>query len=118
MRDVVDSYDTLDEEITDWNATLMDGLEEEDPIEYDIISTDEKEPEIKTIIIEKPIEVIREVPVEVIKEVIREVPVEKGILNTINTLSSSAVGGTKGPLYNFRTRVSPDDDKNRSISQD
>lgn len=84
----------------------MDGLEEEDPIEYDIISIDEKEPEIKTIIIEKPIEVII------------EVPVEKGILNTINTLSSSAVGGTKGPLYNFRTRVSPDDDKNRSISQD
>ena len=83
----------------------MDGLEEEDPIEYDIISTDEKESEIKTITIEKPIEVIR------------EVPVEKGILNTINT-SSSAVGGTKGPLYNFRTRVSPDDDKNRSISQD
>ena len=117
MRSVVNSYDSLDEEITDWNATLMDGLHEEDPMEYDVISTDENEPEIKTITIEKPIEVIKEVPVEVIKEVIKEVPVEKGILNTINT-SSSAVGGTKGPLYNYRTKVSPEDDKNRSISQD
>jgi hypothetical protein len=101
----MDSYDTLEEELMDWNATLMDGLEEEDPIEYDIISTDENELEIKTISVEKPIEVIK------------EVPVEKGILNTINT-SSSSVGGTKGPLYNFRTKVSPDDDKNRSITQD
>lgn len=99
----------------DFDNTLTDGIEDEQ-FEVDVISTDENKPTIKTITVEKPVEVVKEVIKEVPVEVVKEVPVEKGITNTINT-SSSAVGG-KGPLYAFRTKVSPDDDKNRSMSQD
>jgi hypothetical protein len=95
----MDSYDTLEEELMDWDNTLMDGLDENEPFEIDIISMDEMLPDIETVIIEEPI------PAS-----------SKGISETINT-SSSTVGG-KGPLYAFRTNVLPDDDKNRSINLD
>jgi hypothetical protein len=45
MRKVVDSYDTLQEEIKDWDNTLMDGLEKEpevkEPMLADLFSKDE-----------------------------------------------------------------------------
>lgn len=79
----------------------------------------ETEPKIKTVYVEKPVEVIKEVikevPVEVVKEVIKEVPT-KPVAEIVNE-SSSTIGG-KGPLYKFRTKKSEDDDKNRSVSQD
>jgi len=106
----------------------MDGLEDE-PFEVDVISTEQMEPEIKTIIVERPVEVIKEVikevPVEVIKvvEVIKEVPVESGISDIVNQ-SASTIGGKRGPLYAFRTNTSAradddlDDDKNRDAHFD
>jgi len=118
-----------------WDNTLVDlqtdGLEDE-PFEVDVISTDEKEPEIRTVYVEKPIEVvkevIKEVPVEVVKEVIKEVqvPVEvikevpvTGIMDTVNQ-SSSTVGNTnqRGPLYAYRTNKGANDDKNLAQSTD
>ncbi len=93
----MDSYDTLEEELMDWDNTLMDGLDEIEPMEIDIISMDETLPDIETVVVEESIEP------------------SKGISETINT-SSASVGG-KGPLYAFRTNVSPDD-KNRSINLD
>jgi hypothetical protein len=67
----------------------------------------ETEPEIKTVYVEKP--------VEVVKEVIKDVPT-KPVAEIVNE-SSSTIGG-RGPLYQFRTKKSEDDDKNRSIGQD
>ena len=77
----------------------MDGLDDEEveSIEIDVISMDESLPEIETVIVEESIESF------------------KGISETINT-NSSKVGG-KGPLYAYRTNVTPDD-KNRSVSLD
>jgi hypothetical protein len=45
MRNVINSYDTLQEEIKDWDNTLMDGLEDEpevkEPMLADLFSKDE-----------------------------------------------------------------------------
>lgn len=113
-----------DEELglyNEWDNTLMDGLENE-PFEVDVISTDEKEPEIKTVYVEKPVEVIKEVikevPVEVIKEVIKEVPVT-GIIDTVNQSTATVDKKTRrGPLYAYRTNRSSNDDKNLTQSTD
>lgn len=98
-----------------WDNTLMDGLEDE-PIEVDVISTNEKEPEIRTVYVEKP--------VEVVKEVVKEVPVP-GIMESINQSSSTVevdANKNKGPLFQYRTRKDPDDnredDKNLTKSTD
>lgn len=98
-------FDYLDDLTNDWDATLIDGLDDEDSFEIDVISNINKEPEIETISIEKPIEVLEE-----------SIESTKGLTETINE-SSSSVGG-KGPLYQFRTKVDPNDDKNRSGSID
>jgi hypothetical protein len=51
MRKVVDSYDTLQEEIKDWDNTLMDGLENEpevkEPMLADLFSKDETHAYVK-----------------------------------------------------------------------
>ena len=109
-----------DEELglyNEWDNTLMDGLQNE-PFEVDVISTDEKEPEIKTVYVEKPVEVIKEVIKEVPVEVIKEVPVT-GIIDTVNQSSSTVDKKTRrGPLYAYRTNKSSNDDKNLTQSTD
>ena len=41
MRKVVESYDDLQDEIKDWDSTLMDGLEDEEPMVYEPSVQDE-----------------------------------------------------------------------------
>ena len=41
MRKVVESYDDLQDEIKDWDSTLMDGLEDEEPMSYEPAPQDE-----------------------------------------------------------------------------
>ena len=41
MRKVVESYDDLQDEIKDWDSTLMDGLEDEEPMVYEPTPQDE-----------------------------------------------------------------------------
>jgi hypothetical protein len=41
MRKVVESYDDLQDEIKDWDSTLMDGLEDEKPMVYEPLVQDE-----------------------------------------------------------------------------
>ncbi len=38
MRKVVDAYDTLENEIKDWDATLNDGLKDEKPYDFEEIN--------------------------------------------------------------------------------